>query len=154
MLRNVYVGGIQRRDGRTAKEAQSTFHIITQNLESARDTRPSGSGEAESISTAEKNGSCAKTNCFYDIAASANPAIHKDFGLAVDGGNHLWQHFQAGWSAVQLTSTVIRNDNRGCPFVYGTFGIVGREHPFDHNRPGPDALEPANVFPGDDSPGR
>src|SRR5438552_19181361 len=128
MLRNVYVGGIQRRDGRTAKEAQSTFHIITQNLESARDTRPSGSGEAESISTAEKNGSCAKTNCFYDIAASANPAIHKDFGLAVDGGNHLWEHFLAGWCAVQLPSGVIRNDIRVCLFRHRTCFIVGREH--------------------------
>src|SRR6267143_3192256 len=154
MLRNVKVGGIQRGDRRTAEEAQSTFHIITQNLERACDTRPSGSSEAESISTAEENGSCAKTNRFYDIATSANPAIHKDFGSTVDGGNHLGEHSQRGWSAVQLTSTVIRNDDRGRSFGYGTFGIVGSEHSLDDNRPGPDALEPANVFPGDNSPGK
>src|SRR5947207_8485839 len=106
MLRNVYVGGIQRGDGRTAKEAQSTFHIITQNLECARDTRPTGSGEAESISTAEENGASAKTDRLYDIAATANTTIHKDFGFAVDGGNHLWEHSQGGWSTVQLTPTL------------------------------------------------
>src|SRR6267143_6759735 len=128
MLRNVKVGGAQRGDRRTAEEAQSTFHIITQNLERARHTRLSSSGQAESISAAQENGACAKTNRFYDIAASPNAAVHEHFGLAVDGGNHLREHFQGGWSAVQLTSTVIGNDNRGCPFVYGTFGIVGREH--------------------------
>src|SRR6267378_6666549 len=113
MLRNVQIGGIQRGDRRTAEEAQSTFHIITQNLERARDTRLSSSGEAESISAAQENGARAKTNRFYNIAASANSAIHKDFGLAVDGGNHLWEHFQSRWSAVQLTSPVVGDDNRG-----------------------------------------
>ena len=53
-----------------------------------------------------------------------------------------------------MTSTVVGNHNRGCAFVHGTFGIFSREHSFDDNRPGPDALEPANVFPGDDSPGK
>ena len=97
---------------------------------------------------------CAKTDRFYDIAAAANTAIHEDFGLAVDGSYNFWEHSQGGWSSVQLTPTVIGDNNRGCPFVDGTFPIVGRKHPFDDNRPGPDPLEPANVFPGDDSPGR
>src|SRR6266576_2751829 len=82
------------------------------------------------------------------------PSIHKDFGLAVDGGNHLWEHSQSGWSAIQLTSPMVGDDHCGYTFVYRTPGIFGSEHPFDDHRPGPDALEPANVFPGDDRPSK
>src|SRR5260370_39463228 len=107
MLRNVKIGGIQRGDRRTAEEAQSTFHIITQNLERARDTRLSSSGEAESISAAQENGACTKTNRFYNIAASPNAAVHEHFGVAVDRGQHPWEHSQGGRRAVPPAATVI-----------------------------------------------
>src|SRR5260370_41522700 len=104
MLRNVKIGGIQRGDRRTAEEAQSTFHIITQNLERARDTQLSSSGEAESISAAQENGACTKTNRFYNIAASPNAAVHEHFGLAGDGRNHPREHSQGRPGPVPLAA--------------------------------------------------
>src|SRR5260370_38829291 len=105
MLRNVKIGGIQRGDRRTAEEAQSTFHIITQNLERARDTRLSSSGEAESISAAQEHGACTKTHRFYNIAASPNAAVHEHFGFAVDGRNPPSAPSPGRRRHVQLTPT-------------------------------------------------
>ena len=135
-------------NGNAAEQTQRTLNIGTQNFDSSIDSGFSGGGETIGISASTKYGTSAKTEGFNNVSATANAAIHEDFGLPVNRIYDFGQSAQRRWNTIQLTSAMVGNGNRGGSFVDRAPSIVARKYALDHDGPRPNLANPCEVTPG------
>jgi len=107
LLRCVYVGGVEGGDGGAAEEAESSVDVSAEDFEGAEDAGIASGGHAVGVGAAYENGAGAKADGFDDVGATADAAIHQDFGAAVYGGDDFGKRADCGIDGIELTATVI-----------------------------------------------
>ena len=111
------VGAIQRCYRTTAKQSKSALDIGAQYFEGPGYAGLSCGGKAIGIGSAYENCARSQRECFDDVGAPADAAIHQDFDLTVDRGHNLWKGPQSCRDGVQLPATVIGDYDGGGPFI-------------------------------------
>jgi len=142
---------IQGLDGGTAEEAESAVDAFAEDLEGVGDAGFACGAEAVGVGAADEDGASTEAKGFYDVRAAADSAIEQDFGLAADSGDDFRQDAKRWRNGIELTATVIGDDDGGGTNVDGAAGVVGGENSFCDDGAGPEFPEPAKIFPGDDS---
>ena len=69
--------------------------------------------------------------------------------MFADGQGNLGQHLERSGNAVELPSTVVRDDDGHCALIHGPPGVVTGHHSLDDDRTSPGFADPAQVFPDD-----
>ena len=69
-------------------------------------------------------------------------------------GDDFWQRAQRGRNAVELSSAVIGDHDRGSAFIRGAARVVTGEDPLDDQRARPQAAYPSQIVPRDRGAGQ
>src|SRR5579872_7013176 len=123
------------------------LNVYSQNLESPRDSGLARGPKSVGIGSSDENAARTQADCFYDIAAAADSAIHQDFDLTVDGRDDFRQRAYGRRNRVQLPATMIRHYDRRRAFVHRAFGVLASQQSLHHDGPGPEFTNPSQVFP-------
>jgi hypothetical protein len=145
----VYVGGVEGGDGGAAEEAEGAFDVGAEDFEGADYAGVAGGGQAVGVGTAYEDSAGAEADGLYDVTATADAAIHQDFGAAVDGGDDFGKRADRGIDGIELTAAVVGDDDGGDAFIHGAARVVSCEQAFHDDWARPDAADPAQVVPGD-----
>src|SRR6266404_8571759 len=142
-LRNIHIRTIKFGDGRATEQPQSAVEVGAQDFDGAIDAGFSGSGEAVGVGASAEHGFRAEAEGLDDVGAPANASVHQDFGLSVDGLDHLRQGPQRRGNAIELAAAMIGNGNCRRALIDGATRIVPSEDAFDYDRAAPRFANPA-----------
>jgi hypothetical protein len=148
VLGSVYVGGIEGGDGGAAEEPEGAFDVGAEDFKGAHYAWVAGGGQAVGVGAADEDGAGAKADGFDNVAAATDAAIHQHFGAAVGGGDDFGKRADCRIDGIELTATVVGDDDGGDTFIHGAARVVSREQTFHDDRPRPDFSDPAQVLPG------
>src|SRR5579875_3781449 len=98
-------------------------------------------------SASDQAGAGAESEGAQDVLTAADPAVEKHLDLRADGIGDLREHGDRRWSAVELATAMIRNDDRRGSGLRRDLRILDVEDPFEDELPGPKAAHPLDVLP-------
>src|SRR5206468_7116209 len=146
---HIDVGSIQRCDSWAAEQLESANEIGAQNLDCACNTCIASRSQPVGVCTSDHDGSSTQTERFDNIAATADAAIEEDLDAIAYARHNFRQDLQRRRNTVELSATMIRNDQRIRSLVHCAEGILSRVDTFYHYRPVPGCANPLEVLPSD-----
>ncbi len=148
VLGYAYVGGVEGGDGGAAEEAEGAFYVGAEDFERAGHAGIACGGQAVGVGAADEDGAGAEADGFYDVAATADAAIHQDFGASVDGGDDFGERADCGIDGIELAAAMIRDDDCGYAFIHSAARVVPCEQAFHDDWSGPHFSDPDQIVPG------
>src|SRR3954467_2800440 len=137
---NVYGrGGVQIRaveigEGRGAQQAETTLHLVLEQLEQAHDPALPAARECKALHAADADQIRAGRDRLDDVGAAADRAVDDDFGAAAGGVDDLGQYVERAAAVVELPPAMIRHVDPINPVLDRDRSVLGGGDALDRER--------------------
>ena len=131
---------------RTPASAIVTSSSLRMIFDSSGNTGLTASSETIDVSSANQTTSSTKRERTHHVLARTNTTIEDGFYLRADRFGDPWQHRDRRCGAVELSASVIRDDDRGCPGLGGQLRVFHVENALDDQLSRPDAPNPLDIL--------
>jgi hypothetical protein len=138
--------GVQLGQTLHSKELHRSFNVSSEDV--SRSLHAVLPTCHESIQVCPTNKRCTgpKGDRCNDVAAVHDPAVHIYLSIGADRIDHGLYEKQRGGGAIELSTAVVRQDDRICTQICDTPGIFDRLDALHHDRPIPMLTQPHKII--------